>query len=169
MLPLFGIVAATNWAVVPGVGLGQVRLDVEPQRALAALGKPTTHDGAMGAYWSTWIGKGGGRVDVLVRRLNTGDPNERTVVRLVRATSPSFVLPSGLRTGSSAGDLRRTYPGAKASGSYAAPTGRVRIWDDVRQGLAWEATANGRVGALIVHPRSVPVDETLMRHIMGTL
>ncbi len=169
MRPLFGIVAATDCAAVPGVSLGQVRLDVEPRRALSPLGRPTDQDGAMGVYSSTWIGKGGGRLDVLVRRLNNGDPDERTAVRLVRATSLSFVLPNGLRTGSSAGDLRRVYPGAKASNSYAASTGRVRIWDDVRRGLAWEATANGRVSALIVHPRGTPVDDTLKRHLTGAL
>ena len=167
MLPLFGIVAASYWKVVPGVSLGQVRLGVGPKQALAALGKPTTEDAAMGVYWSTWIGKSGARVDVLVRRLHTGDADERTVVRLVRATSPIFVLPKGLHSGSSVSDLRRAYPGAKTSAGYDATTGRVRIWDDVRRGLAWEAMANGRVGALIVHPKGTPVDDTLIPYLTG--
>lgn len=153
LLPvLVGFVAP--WQIVPGRSLGMIEIGKENKEALPALGKATSEDGAMGRFWSTWVGKGGGRLDVYSHRNDVGD---RVPVEIVRATSPRFRLTNGLHPGSPASDLRKAYPGAKRAGFYTAADGRVDVWDEPRKGLAWEVDPKRRTLALLVHRAGSPL------------
>jgi hypothetical protein len=157
------------WLVVPGQSLGRVQIGANPEKALATLGRPTYGDAAMGKSWSTWVGKGGGRLDVYTVRDATGTSRERVTVHLARATSASFHLANGFKPGSSIKSLQRAYPAAKVTGSYKAPSGTIRLWDDVQRGLAWEAAPNGRVLALIAHRKGEPVTASLGPYLSSPL
>lgn len=107
----------------------------------------------MGRSWTTWVGKGGGRIDVY----STRKPDDRSVrpdvtVEVVRATSPRFRLANGLHPGSSSAALRRAFPLAQAQ-SF----GSIATWDDVRAGLAWEIK-HDRVSAVLIHRPGKPLN-----------
>ncbi len=154
MLPPLLAPGSSDWGVVPGRSIGHVEIGESNEKAVAPFGKPASGDAAMGRFWSTFVGKNGGRIDVHATRSATGD---RVPVDLVRVTSARFRLPNGLHSGSPSRLLRNAYPEAKPAGAYRIATGRIAFWDDVRKGLAWEADSRGQTVALIVHPAGRPL------------
>ena len=144
------LLGTANWLVVPGRSLGHVRIG--PHLAsLNALGTAQYGDAAMQKSWSTWIGTGGGRIDVRIANDAAGTEHEQRRIHVVRATSSRFHLTNGIHPGSPARKLKSAYPAAKIKASYTSPSGKVAVWDDVKRGLGWEVAPNGRVLALIVH------------------
>ena len=161
MLPLL---VPSDWAIVPGQSLGHVRIGRNPVSMFDEFGRSTSEDAGAGWAWATWFGPQGGRLDIFSRRR---DDQETVDVRLVRVTSAKFRLANGLRTGASAARFKRAYPGARTWGRYPSAVGRVTIWDDVRRGVAWEATPSGTVLAITVHARREPLPEHFGQSIRG--
>ncbi|RYG43284.1 hypothetical protein EON79_17265 [bacterium] len=141
-------VLATN-RVVPGESLGQIKIG-DPATTLAKLGRPYAGDAAMQKAWATWLGKGRARLDVY-----TVVESDRPVIRIIRATSPSFRTASGLGPGVSEKRMRRAYPAARDIVTYRPPSGGapVHVFDDIEEGFAFEVQRGQCVG-IAVHRAS---------------
>ena len=144
------------WLIEPGVRLGNISLSDAPELAFARLGPSQAHDAAMQKSWNTWIGKGGGRLDIYVVNDRAGTEAERRTIHIIRVTSSRFHLANGLHTGALVKTMTRAYPKAFMASSYVSPSGRIAVWDDTQRGLGWEVGASGRVVALFIHDKGKP-------------
>jgi len=142
-----GLVETTR--VVPGRSIGAINIG-DPATSLKSLGRPYSGDAAMQKAWATWLGKGSARLDVY-----TVVESERPVVRVIRATSPSFRTASGLGPGVSEKRMRRAYPAARDVATYRPPGGGppVHVFDDIEEGFGFEVQRGQCVG-IAVHRAS---------------
>jgi hypothetical protein len=150
--------------VVPGRGIGSLRLGTDPAVSLPPLGPPSVTDGAMLKAWATWYGKGRPPVQLDVYTAPPpGDDGSHKSVQVVRATSTYFRLDNGLRNGSTLTQIRAVYGQLPLATTYHLAAGTRYLYDDVRRGIAFETdgtAASSHCRALIVHVPGRAVAQT---------
>lgn len=162
-------VAAQDFAVKPGRGIGKVELGMSRRAVHDALGKPGgayRMSGALtGEYWQAHTGN-----DVrIVYRAGK--------VVQIKITSPRFSTPEGLTTESSLADVRRHYRRLRKTRHFVHGSGGgglIEYYDAVREGISFEfvsrasETLDFKPYAIVVHQpgrRVVPEnDEDLVRY-----
>lgn len=141
-------------AILPGRGIGQIRLGDRESDVVGILGKPSYGDAAMGHFWDTWE-KNGRVLDVYSQR------GERwPLVRIVRVTSPAFRTGSGIGPGVTRTRALAVFPRVKRTARFTVSGERAatELWDDVRSGIAFEFQS-GRCLAVSVHRPGEILDE----------
>ena len=144
--------------IVPGERIGLARLGRPTLFLEDDLGRPTAEVVRKDRWmWQSWTSAGGKRLDVLSEATHTGDAVEDEI-RVVRATSPSFVTKRALGSGASERAMRRSYPRARDIGTYRPPGGGapIHVFDDVKGGIAFEVL-RGKCVAVAVHRRGSPL------------
>lgn len=99
--------------------------------------------------WGTWLGRGSTRLDVYTLVVT-----ERPIIRVIRATSPSFRTASGYGPGTGETRMRRAFARARDVATYRPLDGGppVHIFDDIAGGLAFEVQRGVCIG-IAVHPK----------------
>jgi len=148
--------------IAPGRSVGSV---VIAKALPASLGQPTTGDAAMGRYENTYVGKTAPHyhLDILTRRIFTGEKNESIVVKTIRVESPFFHTASGIRPNSGLSEIRRHYshltPIERWKHTSGATAERYTIFDDRRHGIAFEiGETDRRSSAIYIHAPGKPLE-----------
>lgn len=159
--------AAPTNAILPGYGIGQVRIGMKQSAVEKILGEPTNGEGGMGTNWYCWmsrgkVGKGKTRHGVFIRF--PYDKDQFNCASQIRVTSPWFKTQSRISTGSTFALIRKKFPRVQLIPFYKNrnPEGlrSVSVYDDVARGIAFEIANVTRKGvrlqtcvAIVVHPR----------------
>lgn len=154
--------ANPKFRIVPGESIGDIHI-LHNTETLASLGEPTTSDSAMGKSWLTWAGKDGHELNIYTTYKDS--EMKEKVVKLVRSSSPDFATDSGAGTGKDAAVIKAAFPDLKEAATYTMKpgNGKVTIWDDAAQGIAFEtAASNGKESciAVIIHEKGKKVTDT---------
>ena len=141
--------------IVPGKRIGQTHLGNDGAETLKHLPKPSGVDRGMSKTRQVWKSKPGGPFETLfIYTINNGaldvQPADGVTVELIRVTAKYFRTENGISTGSTLEQVRRAFPDA------APVDGAPTIYDDVKQGIAFEfpkePTAGSLCIAIMVHP-----------------
>jgi hypothetical protein len=158
------LVLATDNLIVPGARIGQAFVGESMEDVHKDIGKPDSGDFAMSHGLETWLSTTNGVTNQLeiysVRDFSR--KSEPLTVKHIRVTSPAFSTSGGISTRSMLSDIQRSFKGARAVAYYVSGPGeRVYVYDDVKQGIAFEvARGKGRLPAtesrcvaIVVHAR----------------
>lgn len=137
--------------IIPGKGVGHIRLNEDADSVILSLGKPNKVDAAMGASMMTWFAGH----DTIVHALtvyahhNMGGKDENVAhVKQIRITSPAFQTKEWLHAGSLLQEISQHYQ-LKPHSIPGMSTGKM--YDDQPGGIAFEIGAGDRCTAVIVH------------------
>jgi len=153
-------VSKANDTIMPGKSIGHISLDEKTEDVIQALGQPDSSDAAMGKQMLSWYSKPT-KKDTAVNSIkifaaaNFGGKDEAARVRQVRITSPFFKTAEGIGCGSTIAFIKTQYKDIKkASASYTDRSGNpVMIYDDIKEGIAFEIGSNTKCVGVTVHPR----------------
>ncbi|MDB5033603.1 MAG: hypothetical protein JWQ98_844 [Chlorobi bacterium] len=151
--------------IVAGKSVGKVKVGEDFAMVVKTLGDPDSSDAGMGHVAASWGSKRATgsaaphRLDIYASFNADGSEH---VVREIRVTSPRFTAAPGISTGSRFADISRTYKSIRVVATYDDGAGPVMIYDDVKNGIAFEvmgAKGNpaGHCVAIIVHEPGRPV------------
>lgn len=141
--------------IVPGKRIGQTHLGSDGAETLKRLPKPAGVDRGMSKTRQVWKSKPGGPFETLfIYAINNGaldvQPADGVTIELIRVTAKYFRTENGISTGSTLEQVRKAFPDA------APVDGAPSIYDDVKQGIAFELpeepTAGSLCIAIMVHP-----------------
>ncbi len=165
---VFNAPTAANSLIVPGQQIGDVHIGENMESVKRKLKQPTGGDAAMGHYWSFWESKTSrqpnGKPNVLGIYSGINADGSAVFVRQIRATSPYFRTCSSVSTGSSLLQVKHAFSNAQRIAYYQdskkAPL--VDIYDDVKQGIAFEFMRGGRCLAITVHRKGAKVTDNYL-------
>ena len=154
-------------AIIPGKRIGKTFLLEDAERLSKILGKPDYSDAAMGKAWLTWFGKKrdehNNRTELNVYTTYKDTSMTSKVVKQIRTTSSWFVLKNNIHVYSDFSAVQNAFPGLEYSGKYRDGDREIKLYDDIRQGIAFEiVTANRQqicIG-IIIHEPGDPVTAT---------
>lgn len=131
--------------IVPGAGIGYIKINEGADSVIKTLGKPAKQDAAMGAQSLTWI-NGGDTTTVYAHR-NFGAKDENVShVKLVRVTSPQYKTSKWVHVGFPLDSILKEYPAAVKKTAQG-----IIMYSDVKKGITFEMGAGQRCSAIIVH------------------
>lgn len=145
-----------NTSVIAGESIGNIVLEM-PVDQLAFLGEPDLSDAAMGKSWMTWYSDSSeavsGKYELNIFTNYKDDTMKQKVVRLIRATSPEFLVDS-IGPGAKMPEVRERFPDIRNVGDYAHGKTKdfISIYDDEPRGIAFEFLNDSCVG-IIIHPK----------------
>lgn len=152
---------AANDTILPGVSIGCIKLGQTTDDVIKALGRPDSSDAAMGKSLMQWFSKPTGKgLDTTVNSIsgfsssNMGSKDERRKISHIRITSPYYKTPEHIGYGSTLTFIKMQYPTLKkASASFSdKTTGKtVQIYDEVKQGIAFEINEATKCVGITVH------------------
>jgi hypothetical protein len=126
--------------IVPGAGIGYIKLGESADSVVKALGKPTAQDAAMGAAVMTWV-NGTDTTSIYTHR-NMGAKDESiSHVKVIRITSPLYKTSKWVHAGMSLDSIKSEYQFRKNSRG---------VYDDVAAGIGFEISGS-RCSAIVVH------------------
>lgn len=137
-----------RFLIVPGVGVGFIKLDEDADSVMHALGKPDKGDAAMGAQLLTWYNNHDTTshlISVYSHRNFGGKDENISHVKAIRITSPQYQTSKFIHTGSPLDSIRKLYHAVSKipqCGNY--------VYDDIKKGIAFEVDGS-KCKAIIVH------------------
>ncbi|WP_163916956.1 hypothetical protein [Pontibacter burrus] len=143
----------STFLIIPGLRIGQVRLNQTAEQVSNKLGKPDSGDAAMGKALSYWFSKSKRShvVAVYFSHSYTDGPEDYLLVRQVRVNSPAFRTPENIGAGNNIATIRRHYTIAPIA-YYQVGRQRIYIFDDDAKGIAFEmAVPDSSCIAVTVH------------------
>ncbi|WP_242920769.1 hypothetical protein [Pontibacter liquoris] len=153
--------------IMPGQGIGHVRLEMPSAALTRILGKPDSGDAAMGKSLQFWISKGANQprqyvAVYIVTNFNGRD--ETPKVQQVQVTSPQFKTSSGASTGQQLPEIRKQFGSLFPIAYYTnSRHQQVYIFDSQAQGIAFEVTVpDSTCTAITVHQPNTDVTETYL-------
>jgi hypothetical protein len=159
------------WLIVPGKSIGKVHLGTDFATVVTSIGEPDWKqakegDAAMGRFWYFWPGSRGTELDIYdIRGEQDSAAHPQNFIRQVRVTSSAFHTKDGLHVGSSLRSISQTDPHL----SLTLSTSKIRLYDDVRNGISFEFATSGsshsawRCVAIVIHPKNVGVFDEYLR------
>jgi hypothetical protein len=140
--------------IVPGKSIGLTSIDEKAKDVNERLGRADEGDAAMGKSINTWKSKDGQHSTTIYFTTNMGATDEGPRARQIRITSPYFKTADGLGAGSSLSAVLKYFPAAKQTATYSLPGngGEVIIYDDIRNGIAFEIAGETCIGIAIHKP-----------------
>lgn len=131
--------------IVPGAGIGYIKINESTDSVIKALGKPNKQDAAMGAQSLTWIA--GNDTTTVYAHRNFGSKDENVShVKLVRITSPQYKTSKWVHVGLSLDSILKEYPAAAKRMAQG-----ITMYTDIKKGIIFEMNAGKRCSAIIVH------------------
>ena len=171
------ISSAANDTIVPGKSIGHILLNEKMDEVIKVLGQPDSADAAMGKSMSKWFSKPSKKgADTVIHSIivfattNFGGKDEASRVRHIRITSPFFKTAEQVGCGSTIAFIKMQYPEIKKPGaSYTDRSGNtVMIYDDVKEGIAYEIDGSTRCIGITVHGRGQKARETYLAEFGNT-
>ncbi|QKJ28541.1 hypothetical protein HQ865_01800 [Mucilaginibacter mali] len=131
--------------IVPGSGIGYIKINEAADSVIKALGKPTKQDAAMGAQSLTWLNDND-TITVYAHRNFGGKDENVSHIKLIRVTSPKYKTSKWVHVGFPLDSLMKEYPGAVKEIAQG-----IAMYSDVKKGITFEMNAEQRCSAIIVH------------------
>lgn len=163
---------AANDTIVAGKSIGHVSIDEKMELVGAELGKPDDGDAAMGKALSIWKSKPSGKAGDTVSHTitiysttNFGDKDEAPRVQNIRVTSPFFKTAEMVKCGSTLVFIKMQYPTVKkptATYTDKATGEEIAIYDEQKEGIAFEINAGGKCVAIGVHKPGKRIFDTYL-------
>lgn len=163
---------ASNDTIIAGKSIGNVSIDEKMESAGAKLGRPDDGDAAMGKALSIWkskpSGKGSDTVShtiTIYSTTNFGDKDEAPRVQNIRITSPFFKTEEGVRCGGTLFFIKMQYPTIKkpiAAYTDKATGEEIAIYDEQKEGIAFEINTAGKCIAIGVHKPGKKIIDTYL-------
>lgn len=140
--------------IVAGQSIGLTNIGQTAAEISALLGKPDEGDAAMGKSLSTWYSKNHPEYKTQVFcSIYFGADEDQPRVKSIRVNNPFFETSSGLKAGSHWKDIEKEFPGLLLVGSYTQGKGKVKVFDDVVKGIAFEINEESICVGICVHSR----------------
>lgn len=135
------------YLVLPGVAIGNTKINENMEDVIRLLGKPDDGDAAMQKAVAIYY-KGDNALSILSAR-DTGE-NPVARVKQIRVTSPAFKTPDDLHVGTilQTGALKKVT-------TYKAKNNVFTVWDR-GDGVAFEADSAGKCVAVLVYSPEEP-------------
>ncbi|NCD68613.1 hypothetical protein [Mucilaginibacter agri] len=156
----------TSQLIVPGKSIGLTHINEPMDSVNVRLGKPDSGDAAMGAAMATWVSKQDSvpyQTDIYSHR-NMGGKDENTGrVKIIRITSPAYKTTQNIHTGLTLRDIGRHFH-VEPVGVYNKGTDSLKIYDDQKEGIAFEIDSYGKCKAILVHAEKDKSSGTLSFH-----
>lgn len=150
-----GAAPATARLIVPGHSIGQLHVGSDGNAQLRKMPNAQDSDAGMSQNRLVWV-SGKSRNTLFVHTVSNGaldvKPLSGVTITEINATSPYFRTASGISTGATFSQVKRAFPHVRRS--TAISTGRSVIYDDARQGIAFEfarASNSARCVAITVY------------------
>lgn len=131
--------------IVPGSGIGYIKINESADSVMKALGKPAKQDAAMGAQSLSWVSNGNTTTVYAHRNFGAKDENV-SHVKLIRITSPKFKTSKWVHVGLPLDSILKEYPAATKKASQG-----ITMYSDIKKGITFEIDASQRCSAIIVH------------------
>jgi hypothetical protein len=159
--------AQTAWRIEPGRYIGNTRIDSSVAGLSRQLGPADGGDAAMGKAWGIWYSRksdksiDSSRYLAVYSSIGSGDDIVHHI-RQVRINTASFKTKAGIKVGSSFASVKKAFPKIIRAATYEEPMlhKRIEIYDDVKQGIAFEITGK-KCTAISVHERGESVNTYL--------
>lgn len=130
--------------IVPGAGIGYIKIGENVDSVTKALGKPARQDAAMGAQSLTWIN--GSDTTTIYAHRNFGAKDENvSQVKLIRITSPRYKTSKWVHVGFPLDSILKEYPAAVKKTSQG-----ITIYSD-KKGITFEMSSGQRCSAIVVY------------------
>lgn len=141
-----------NQLIVAGKSIGLTHIGQPTEEAIKHLGKPDAGDAAMGKSVSTWFSKKEPQYKTQVySSIRFGSDGDKPSVRSIRVTNPFFVTANGLKAGSRLNHILTSFNGLLLSGSYKSGKETIKVYDDTKQGIAFEINEQETCVGVCVH------------------
>ena len=126
--------------ILPGKGIGQLRIDATTTEAYKILGKPDSGDNAMGsslAVWYTDHKPSGYRTSVFASHKYGAKDEQASYIKKIMVNSPWFKTTEGIAAGSSLQDIMK-YFSLKKGDSFAYKGKTIAVYSDIAKGITFE-------------------------------
>jgi hypothetical protein len=147
-----GAAESDSALIVPGERIGQTPLGSNGATTLKNLPRPDAIDQGTSQTRQVWkSSKSGGLFDTLFIHTTSNSvidakPADGVTIDLIRITASYFHTGNGISTGSEFEDIRRKFPNA------APIDGTPTVYDDEKQGIAFEFINGSVCIAIMIHP-----------------
>jgi hypothetical protein len=162
------IVVPSDSLIVPGVGMGNIKLDAEAAPIMKKLGKPDAGDAAMGKAVATWFEQHDKRRHVL-SIFTAKDMGNSPVakVKQIRVTAPAFKTVQGISASSPLIEIQKAF-NVKKEKSYQIKQQQIAVYADP-SGIAFEVDEDGRCIGIVVYPKGDLHADTYARLVPGSI
>ncbi|TZF84829.1 hypothetical protein FW774_07575 [Pedobacter sp. BS3] len=141
--------------IIPGKKIGKITLGMDASGLEKLLGKPDLSDAAMGKAWLTWLSDSSARNpnELNIYTTYSDSTMSNKVVKQIRITSHDFTTPTGIHTGVQY-KLLTTYSLQKLA-TYQD----IAVYDDIKEGIAFETGQDSIVHSIIIHQPGTKVTD----------
>lgn len=157
---------APDSLIVPGAGIGQIRLESDATEIMKKLGKPDAADAAMGKSVATWFDhhdRAGNSVSIFTARAMGNSPE--ALIKQIRVTAPGFKTAAGIGTNSSLEQIQQVFSVQKKKG-YKHQLREISVYADP-SGVAFEVDNSGSCIGIVVYPKGELHPDTYGRFVPG--
>lgn len=151
-------VVSSDRIIAPGKLIGKTRIGENAEMLSKTLGKPDMSDAAMGKAWLTWYGKKrdehNNRTELNIYTTYKDSTMATKVVKQIRTTSSWFMVRDSLHVYSDFAGIQSVFPNLQYVGKYQDDTRVIKLYDDARQGIAFEVVSANKqriCTGIIVH------------------
>ena len=162
------IVVPSDSLIVPGVGLGNIKLDADAAPIMKKLGKPDAIDAAMGKAVATWFEQhdtGRHALSIFTAKDMGNSPVAK--VEQVRVTAPAFKTAEGIGASSPLIEIQKAF-NIKKEKSYQIKQEKITVYADPT-GIAFEVNKDGRCIGIVVYPKGDLHPDTYSRLVPGSI
>jgi hypothetical protein len=157
-IPSFNSSIPPDRLIAPGKLIGKTRIGENAEMLSKTLGKPDMSDAAMGKAWLTWYGKKrdehNNRTELNIYTTYKDSTMATKVVKHIRTTSSWFMVRDSLHVYSDFASIQSVFPNLQYVGKYQDDTRVIKLYDDARQGIAFEVVSANKqriCTGIIVH------------------
>ena len=133
--------------IIPGKQLGKLNVG-DLMEDMNWLKKADYGDAAMGKQWQTWEAKKpdprNGKIINSLDVFSSLNEGGKYQIRVIRSTSPTFLLKQTIRVGTPLNVIQKSYPKLTKVADYQSPqfTSKVALYDEDKDGVAFEFKEN---------------------------
>lgn len=146
--------------IMPGQGVGTIKLYTSLDSAKLILGNPDREDAAMGSAFVSWYGDHNkashSKFQIYGYNKAGKDDPTNTCIKKIRITSPEFKTKEQVGAGSTLAEISKKY---NVTPSPNPPfKDQNKLYDDLKDGIGFEIKPDNTCSAVVVH---APGDNTL--------
>lgn len=161
------IVVPSDSLIVPGVGVGDIKLDVDAAPVMKKLGKPDAGDAAMGKAVATWFEQHDATEYALTIFTAKDMGNSPVpITKQIRVTAPTYKTKHGIGISSTLTDIQKAFAVKEVAG-YRLQQETVTVYAD-SSGIAFEINKNLRCIGIVIYPKGDLHRDTYARLVPGS-
>jgi len=132
--------------IIPGIQLGNIKLNTLATAVYDSLGRPTSGDAAMQKSLSTWDS---GTNILTIFAANDPNTSEGHLIKLIRSTASDFKTKNGLGKGSSMTAIEKEFQ-LKKEGTFKEKDSEYALYS-TQQGISFEFNSENICTGVVVH------------------